>query len=153
VGTVFNGDDGIGLALVQALSEDAECSANCVLLEGADAAKVASFLLEWNGPAILVDAVNMNVSPGEHRFFPDTEASMTLKTGSVSTHGLGLAEGLELARGVGFDKTVFIFGVQPFSISPRQGLTPEMAACIPLLLGALKTACTLPLRQKAGNQG
>jgi hydrogenase maturation protease len=141
LGTLLGGDDEIGLALVRALSRDAGFAAHCVILESADAATVASLLLEWNEPVVLVDAVDMNLDPGDCRFFSDKDASVILKTGSVSTHGLGLAEGLELARALGFDPSVFIFGVQPFSLSPGQGLTPEMAARFPSLLEALKNAC------------
>jgi hydrogenase maturation protease len=144
-GTFLSGDDEIGLALVRALSREAGMAAHCVLLENADAAKVASSLLEWNEPIILVDAVDMNLAPGEHRFFSHSDASVILKTGSVSSHGLGLAEGLELAKALGFDQSIFIFGVQPFSLSPRQGLTPEMTSRFPLLLAALKNACSRSL--------
>ena len=100
-------------------------------------------LLEWHRPVILVDAANMDLAPGEYRFFSDRDASMILKTSSVSTHGLGLAEGLELARTLGFDQAACIFGVQPFDLSPGQGLTPEMTSRFPSLLDALREACSI----------
>jgi hypothetical protein len=65
-----------------------------------------------------------------------------LKTSSVSTHGLGLAEGLELARTLGFNQPASIFGIQPFDLSPGQGLTPEMTSRFPLLLAALRETCS-----------
>jgi hydrogenase maturation protease len=142
LGTYLGRDDEIGLALVQALSSDALYAARCVLLESADAATIASLLLEWRRPVVLVDAADMDIAPGECRFFPDTDASVTIKTGSVSTHGLGLAEGLELARILGFDQSAWIFGVQPYDLSPGQGLTPEMTSRFPLLLDALRKACS-----------
>jgi hydrogenase maturation protease len=142
LGSSLGSDDGIGLALVQALSGDAIFAARCVFLESADAATIASSLIEWGAPVILVDAANMALSPGQYRLFEDSEASAILKTSSVSTHGLGLAEGLELARTLGFGKSVYIFGIQPFDLSPGQGLTPEMTARFPSLLSALRVSCS-----------
>jgi hydrogenase maturation protease len=146
LGAYLSSDDEIGLALVQSLSQDAGFAGRCVLLANADAATVASSIIEWRRPLILVDAADMNLSPGECRFFADSDASVILKTSSVSTHGMGLAEGLALARTLGFDRPVFIFGVQPFDLSPRQGLTSEMSIRFPALLIALIKACAQSLQ-------
>lgn len=142
VGTPAGSDDEIGLALVRALSREEVYNRHCRLLEGADAAAVASSLLEWQQPVILVDAADMGLVTGAYRFFPDRIATMTLKNSSVSTHGLGLAEGLELARTLGFDHPIHIFGVQPFDLSPKQGLSREMLKLFPFLLDSLKNACS-----------
>ena len=141
LGSYLGRDDQIGLALVQALSQDAALTIPCMLMESADAATIAASLIEWRRSVFLVDAADMDLAPGEYRCFSDKDASMILKTSSVSTHGLGLAEGLELARTLGFNRSVRIFGIQPFDLSPRQGLTPEMTARFPVLLSALKKAC------------
>jgi hydrogenase maturation protease len=140
LGTRLSGDDEIGLALVQAFSQEMQSPEQCILLENADAAVVASSLLEWHQPVILVDAADMGLASGDYRFFSDRDASITLKSSSVSTHGLGLAEGLEIARALGFDRPAAIFGIQPFDLSPRQGMVPEMKDRFPVLLAALKHA-------------
>ena len=145
LGSPYGSDDEIGLALVRALSLEEDYEECCVLLESADSATVAYSLLEWQRPVILVDAADMGIAPGECRFFFDSDASLTLKTGSVSAHGMGLAEGLGLARTLGYDKRAGIFGVQPFDLSPKMGLTPEMKERFPLLLAALKSACSFLL--------
>jgi hydrogenase maturation protease len=142
LGTLLSSDDEIGLALVSALAREKGFEQRCLLLENSDAATVASSLIEWRQSIILVDAADMGIAPGDYRFFADNDASVILKTSSVSTHGLGLAEGLELARVLGFDQSVYIFGIQPFDLAPRQGLTPEMSARFPSLLGALRDACS-----------
>jgi hydrogenase maturation protease len=146
LGSGLGSDDGIGLALVQALSQDEAFTPRCTLLESADAATIASSLIEWRRPVILVDAANMALAAGEYRFFEDRDVAAILKTSSVSTHGLGLAEGLELARTLGFDQSVYIFGIQPFDLSPGQSLSLEMTAKFPLLLSALRTACSRLIR-------
>ena len=141
LGSSLGRDDAIGLALVQALSAEAALEGRCVLLESADAATVASFLLDGLRPVVLVDAADMGLPAGEFRFFPDTDVSLILKTSSVSTHGLGLAEGLALDRTLGYGAEVRIFGVQPFDVSPGRGLTPQMTERFPALLDALRKNC------------
>jgi hydrogenase maturation protease len=142
VGTPASGDDETGLALVRALSDIEEYSEHCILLECADAALVASSLLEWQKPVMLVDAADMGLAPGEYRFFADSDAAIAIKASSVSTHGLGLAEGLQLARTLGYDRAVRIFAIQPYDVSPKQGLTRKMTEILPSLLAALKNAYT-----------
>ena len=141
LGTFLSSDDEIGLALVSALARETGFEKRCLLLENADAATVAASLIEWRRSILLVDAADMGIKPGEYRFFADSDASIILKGSSVSTHGLGLAEGLAIARALGFDQSAYIFGIQPFDIAPRQGITPEMSARFPLLLDALRKAC------------
>lgn len=143
LGSTLGSDDGVGLALVQALSQDEALAKRCVLLESADAATIASSLIEWRRPVILVDAADMALAPGEWRFFEEKDAAAILKSSSVSTHSLGIAEGLELARMLDFDQSAYIFGIQPFDLSPGLGLTPEMTAKFPLLFSALRTACSI----------
>lgn len=141
LGTCLGRDDAIGLALVGELAMEAAFAPRCLLLESADAATVAASLLDWQCPVILVDAANMGLAPGECRFFSDSDASIILEDSSVSTHGLGLAEGLELARTLGFDQSACIFGVQPFDLSPGQALSPEMTGRFPLLIAELRKVC------------
>lgn len=147
LGSRLGSDDGIGLELVRVLSGEGKYTERCRLLENADAATVASSLLEWRCPAILVDAADMELIPGRSRFFADSDASLLLKTSSVSSHGLGIAEGLALARTLGYDQPVGVFGVQPFDLSPKQGLTPQMRKLFPSLLAELKGVCCQPLRR------
>jgi hydrogenase maturation protease len=151
VGTPACSDDEIGLALVRALGRSEAYAPRCLLLEYADAALVASSLLQWQKPAVLIDAADMGLAPGSYRFFADHRASITLKDSSVSTHGLGLAEGLELARTLGYDFPIRIFGIQPFDLSPKQGLTREMTELFPELLRALEDACSRLPRSKPNN--
>lgn len=142
LGSYLNSDDEIGLDLVQELSRQPVWTERCLLWEGADAATVAASLMEWRGPVLLVDAADMSMAPGEHRCFSDQEAAVILKACLVSTHGFGLAEGLQLARALGFDQPAYIFGVQPFDLSPRAGLTPQMTARFSALCAALEAACS-----------
>jgi hydrogenase maturation protease len=141
LGSRMGRDDGIGLSLVSDLAADDEAlGERCVLLEGADMATLALFLMEQASPVILVDAADMGMAPGAYRLFDEQEARLILRSDSVSTHGFGLAEGLGIARALGFEAPVRIFGAQPFDLSFEPGLTDEMAAQYPELLSALRRA-------------
>jgi len=137
VGTRLGRDDEIGLLLVERLVEAGEIDTDHTLsLEGADAADVATALLDLGRPALLADCADMGLPPGSFRGFDDHEARLRLRADAASTHGLGLADGLALARALGFAPPVRIFAVQPFDLSPAAGLTPEMEALLPDLVTA-----------------
>ena len=56
---------------------------------------------------------------------------------ALSTHGLGLIDALRIARELGCEQDVHFFGVQPFDLTPRRGLSASMQACFSDLLDAL----------------
>lgn len=56
---------------------------------------------------------------------------------ALSTHGLGLIDALRIARELGCEQHVHFFGVQPFDLTPRRGLSVRMQACFADLLEAL----------------
>ena len=156
IGNRLSRDDAIGLLLVQALSEKLQltlqgddscvdariairgtCPVRATLWEGVDALAMASELLELDGPALIVDCADMGLQPGQWRAFSVDQCLLAIKSSSVSVHGLGMAEALEIARGLGLSHSVTVFGVQPFDLSPQHGLTPEMAERFDELLDAL----------------
>ncbi|NGZ06176.1 MAG: hydrogenase maturation protease [Magnetococcales bacterium] len=141
VGSHGGCDDAVGLHLVTLLAESqsAGCGSgvDCVLWESADALTLVHDLLELANPVLLVDCADMGLAGGEWRAFVPGEGQLRLARDAVSTHGLGIAEALELARGLGFSHALRVFGVQPFDLTPRIGLTAEMGACLPVLFGAL----------------
>ena len=154
IGSRLSRDDGIGLVLVEALIDDGTLPRDdALLLENADAATVASTLLELNCPLLLVDCADVGRLPGTHHLLDETMAQTKLATDTASTHGLGLADGLAIARELGFSEAVTIFAVQPYDLSPRPGLTPELTARLPKLLSALKDAYEMGCSIHAGNRG
>ena len=70
----------------------------------------------------------------------DEAARLRICNDPLSTHGLGLAEALSLARSLGCTSSIRIFGVQPFDLSPVPGLSAQMLAVFPDLLAALENA-------------
>lgn len=141
VGTRSSGDDAIGLCLVEAMAGQAAGSdLECLLWEDADALTLANELLAIERDIIIVDCADLGLAGGSWRFFPLESARLLVRWDALSTHGLGPAEALTLARALGFARGAWIFGVQPFDLSPSPGLSPRMRSSFAALLGALRTA-------------
>ena len=138
IGAQSAGDDAIGLKLVESLARRrARAGLSFHLWGDADALTLAHDLTELSTPALIADCADMGLEPGSHRCFDGRSGSLTVRSSSVSTHGLGMTEALALAEDLGFDQKVTIFGVQPFDLSPATGLSPSMQARFPGLLEAL----------------
>ncbi|MBF0137094.1 MAG: hydrogenase maturation protease [Magnetococcus sp. DMHC-1] len=138
IGSRYGRDDAIGLALVEALPTISDQHrVTSLLWEDADALTLAHDLLELSGPVLIVDCADMGLESGAWRFFSWAAEEDQPHRSSISTHGLGMAEAIALARGLGFVHAVHVFGIQPFDLSPVPGLTPEMRERFPHVLAAL----------------
>lgn len=148
IGSRHSLDDAIGLLLVEALDEVSEETPDTVrreLWEDADALTLVIRLLESNCPVLIVDCADMGLPAGAWRCFsvdPISEMKVVPHSRSISTHGLGLAEALAIARELGLTEPVHVFAVQPFLLqcgsSADNGLSEAMQSCLPQLLAALR---------------
>jgi hydrogenase maturation protease len=137
VGCYSAGDDAIGLHLAKdlaALNPDVELR----LWEDADSLTVAQELLETKSDILLLDCADMGLPAGSTRIF--RRESIRFRTSSVSTHGFGLAEAVDLACTLGFSSDIRIFGIQPFDCSPGKSLSEAMWECYPAILRELQHA-------------
>ena len=77
---------------------------------------------------IVVDAMRGAGAPGSvHRFEVDGRRSFP-RTPATSTHGLGLAEAVELGRTIGqLPGRLTVFGIEAAELEIGDGLTPEVA--------------------------
>lgn len=139
IGNRYAGDDGVGVRLVERLSKRRPWTDLSFLLwEDTDALTLTHDLIDLESPVLIVDCADMGIEPGEYRCFDARSAKLKLHMDSVSTHGLGMAEAIELAALMGFDMPVTIFGVQPFDLSPVSCLNSLMKSRFSCLLDALE---------------
>lgn len=121
IGNPWRGDDGIGHAVVEALQGTSGLTtATC-------SGEPAELMELWQGhdPVILVDAIVTGAAPGTlHRL----DAREPLPRGaSYSSHGIGLAEAVELARSLGdLPETLIVHGIEPARLEDGAGLSPEV---------------------------
>lgn len=142
IGSRASGDDAIGLILVEGARGWPGVAAH--VWEDRDALDVAAGLVELGeadpggGTVVLVDCADMGLAPGCWRVFDADAVVLGARAGGASVHGAGLADGLALARALGFRRSLRILGIQPFDVRPGR-LTPSlpMATRLPSLRVAL----------------
>ncbi|WP_026372264.1 hydrogenase maturation protease [Thioalkalivibrio thiocyanoxidans] len=125
IGNPWRGDDGIGHAVVDAL-------AGAPGLATAKSHGEPAELMElWQGhdPVILVDAIVTGAAPGTlHRL--DAREPLP-RAARYSSHGIGLAEAVELARSLGeLPRTLIVHGIEPACLEDGAGLSPDISAAI-----------------------
>ncbi len=123
-------DDAAGLATAR------------LLRSGADSLGTTPRVIERTGEAtdlleawadeptvIVVDAMVSGAPPGTVRRFDATNEPLPLPPPGASTHGLGLAEAVGLARALGrLPARLVLIGIEGADFSPGAGLSPEVAA-------------------------
>jgi hydrogenase maturation protease len=138
IGNVYRCDDGVGPALVTAIEPQCPAGVTLTISDG----EPGRLLEAWSGAplAVLVDAVLCDVPvPGQiHRSVLDTAAAgapaASTRTGSASTHGLGVPDAIRLARALDrAPQRLVVFAVEAASIGFGTGLSPAVAACLPAL--------------------
>ena len=125
IGNPWRGDDGIGHAVVDALAGTPG------LTTAKSHGEPAELMDLWQGhnPVILVDAIVTGAAPGAlHRL----DAREPLPRGArYSSHGIGLAEAVELARSLGeLPETLIVHGIEPAGLADGAGLSPEIRDAI-----------------------
>jgi len=128
IGQPAAGDDGVGLAVARALA-----GRGVEVRECADASVVLA-LLEAERRVVIVDAVVGGGAPGSVlRLDP---AALASGPAPLSSHGLGVAEAIELARtlyGERAARGVAIIGIaidRPPAPGAAPGLSPAVAAAV-----------------------
>lgn len=142
-------DDGIGVALVEMLREEIgprgapAGSPLCLVTADRDPVYAGACIAE-GGPAILVDAVDMGREPGACRVFRPGDADFPAPAREGSTHSLGAADIVELARALGCAGELRLVGIQFADMAPGRGLSPALQGRLPGLLETIKQEVGLP---------
>jgi hydrogenase maturation protease len=142
IGNPWRRDDGAGLAVARLLAGTPGVDVH--EREG----EPASLLDAWEGADALwlVDAVSSGASPGTVHRIDVAEQKLPADLFRASTHHLGLADAVELARALGRlpVRTVF-YGIEGGSFEAGEGLSAEVAAAAARVAGEIReevAACT-----------
>jgi hydrogenase maturation protease len=134
VGNAFRRDDGVGWAVLSRLGERVAQGRlpGDVVLAACDG-EPARLIGLWAdaGLALVVDAVHaLPASPGRvHRL--EQPAALSSRSARTSSHGLGLAEAVELARELGrLPGRLVLFGVEGEDDSLGPGLSGPVSATV-----------------------
>lgn len=150
IGNVFLGDDGFGAEVARALGgrrwpDDVAVEVEDVGIRGVH---LAHQLLEGYDLVVLVDALAGDETPGTVTVMEPSAANPSDPAGA-ETPGASLAAGFDahglhpevvlgLARRLGAELgRVVVVGCQPALLEPTMGLSPEVAAAVPVAVDAV----------------
>ena len=129
LGNEWRSDDGAGIEVARRLGGTQLSGEPVGLLEALD-----------EGGVVIVDAVASGANAGTlHRFEVDGRPLPAELFGASSTHALGLAEALELARSLGrLPQSVEVIGIEGGSFDFGQGLSPAVSEAVALVVQELR---------------
>ena len=126
LGSHGRGDDGVGLFVARLLSDKLT---GCSIVRGQD--DPMAILNTWQGAplAVIVDAAVSQSTPGTiHRLELDA-APLPRELARCSSHGVGLAEAVEIGRILGrMPEKLIIYAVEADNFDPGVGMTKAVSA-------------------------
>jgi hydrogenase maturation protease len=137
VGNAFRGDDAAGLEVAKLLQGTLPRCAEVLEHEGEPSALIDS----WEGAEALwlVDAVSSGAEGGAVSRLEVGEQPLPAGLFRASTHHLGLADAIELARVLGrLPARTVVYGIEGTRFEAGGGLTPKVAAALPGVAAAVR---------------
>jgi hydrogenase maturation protease len=126
LGQAAAGDDGVGIAIIEWLQTHA-LPRGIEVIRAAEDSALAS-LLETPAPVVLVDAVLASPSGEVLDLRPEQLAAHQLR--AVSTHGMGVAQAIELARILTPDLVSPSIRIVAVTIERPQRYVQELSAAV-----------------------
>ncbi len=137
VGNEMRGDDAVGLAVVRALSGTVPDGVAVIECEG----EPVSLLSAWEGHAraIVVDATQSDAEPGTIRRIVAGDGPLPPALAGSSTHLLGLADAVELARALKrLPAATIVYGIEGASFDTGTGISEPVAAAAEKVAAAIR---------------
>lgn len=126
IGNRMRGDDCAGLLVADRVREIAAGSIEVRDLEGEPVDLVEA--LGCSEVVVVADATSRGVEPGTVLRLDVTEAPLDPGISPPSTHALGLAEPIELARGLGrLPASLVVWGIEGRDFAPGAPVSEEVA--------------------------
>lgn len=136
VGNRFRRDDGAGLEVASRVR--ATRPPGCRIIE--EEGEPGSLMQDWElvKEALVVDAVSTGAEPGTLHRFDATAEPLPVELFRSSTHALGIADAVELARELErLPPRLAVYGIEGESFETGEGLTPAVEATVDSLVAEL----------------
>ncbi len=136
VGNRWRHDDAAGPEVARRLGEADPHGAEALELEG----EPTSLLAAWGeaDETLVIDGVSSGAAPGTLHRFEAAEGPLPVELFRGSTHALGVADAVELARALGrLPKRLVVYGIEGEDFAAGEGLTPEVEAAVQRLTAEL----------------
>ena len=126
LGNRFRGDDGIGPLVADRLDGRLD---GCTIVEGKDDAMALVSAWENAALAVVIDASVSGASPGTIRRLEAGAQPLSKEVARCSSHGLGLAEAVELGKALGrLPGRLVIFAVEAGMLDQGAAMSPQVTA-------------------------
>jgi hydrogenase maturation protease len=137
VGNAMRRDDGAGVEVARRLrAAGAPAGVDVYAEEGEPVALLDRFA--GRDAVVLVDTMRSGAPAGTIRRLDATDEALPL-VGSTSTHAIGLAASIELARTLGrLPARVVVYAVEGGCYDAGRGLSGPVAAAVPALIDAVR---------------
>ena len=133
VGNRMRGDDAAGVAVAEQLRPRVAAGVEIVSCN-----EEPSRLMEaWEGAesVLLFDTVTSGAPPGTLHRFDAGEEAVPARTFRSSTHAIGIADTIELARALGrLPRRVRVYGIEAGGFATGSELTPEVESAVAFLV-------------------
>ncbi len=140
-GNPERGDDAAGRAVVRLLRGALPDEVALVELDGEATALLAH--LEDVATAFIIDACASGLPAGSLQRFDVSAEPLPHAAFSLSTHGFGLAEGIELARALGqLPERCIVYAIEGGAFEAGAPLSPPVAAAVAVTAKRLRTEIT-----------
>jgi hydrogenase maturation protease len=132
MGNRFRGDDGIGPVVAERLQKKlAGRPAHCTIVAGRDDAMALVSAWEGAALAVVIDAAVSGATPGTIRRLTADVQPLPADLARCSSHGLGLAEAVELGRVLErVPQRLVIYAVEAATMETGVGLSPQVANAV-----------------------
>lgn len=136
IGNILLKDDGIGVHTVNELEKEGLPSTIELVDGGTSTLAMLSYFLECR-KIIIVDALKAGYEPGTiYRIKP--EDLVSYKKENLSIHDVQIFDVVKMARMLGADPDVVIFGIEPQEIRFELEMSDLMNSKIPDIIGLIK---------------
>ena len=124
MGNYAKQDDGIGLRIVEHITDNNLDDGFTAIEAGNDGLSVMGYFEEDTESILIVDCALVDLDPGEYVFFDVEDVSSQKLVGTISTHEGDILKIVEMARGLGcFIPAVRVMAIQPESMDLEMGLS------------------------------
>ena len=124
LGNPLMADEGIGVVLLERLEQSSDRHPGVEFIDAGTGGMSILHWIEGRRKAVIVDCAFMDCEPGALRRFTPDEVRSTKALAHQSLHEADLLRILTLAEQLGqCPQEVVIFGIQPETVEPRQGLS------------------------------
>jgi hydrogenase maturation protease len=127
IGNYSLADDGIGLRIVERIAEKGLDRGFEAINLADEGLRLLFYLSKETEKIVLVDAVDLGLSPGEYRLFRPEDVRSTKELKRLTTHESDILAVLGFAESLGCSiPPITILGIQPGDLSPKMELSPAL---------------------------